>query len=118
MYVAVLPASATNETGGSINDALTQLGTDVGRRGTYVLVAGRKLRAGSTANAGLDEGVTPDAADAALKAHRRDGLSAILLDFTDRIGEARAGGGSGGGSGGGGGGGGGGRGPAVGPRVA
>jgi hypothetical protein len=106
LYVAVMPRSVLAEGGGSIGDALTELGSRVDRKGTYVLVAGRSFRAGST---DLSEGVTAQAADLALKAHRGDGLDAILLDFTDRMGEVRAGAGAaatpnGGGNGGGGGG--------------
>jgi hypothetical protein len=89
MYIAVLPERATSEAGGSVNQALTELGTAVGRPGTYVLVVGRRFRAGSTRE--LREGVTGQAADAALKAKRGEGLPAILLDFVDRMGEVRAG---------------------------
>jgi hypothetical protein len=104
MYIAVLPERAVSEAGGSMNQALTQLGTAVGRPGTFVLVAGRRFRAGSTRE--LREGLTGQAADAALEAKRDEGLSAILLDFVDRMGEVRAGnqpngdaGGNGGGDG-------------------
>ena len=90
MYIAVLPERAASEAGGSVDEALDELGTAVGRRGTYVVVVGRRFRAGSTRE--LREGVTAEAADAALKAKRSDGLPAILLDFVDRMGEVRAGG--------------------------
>jgi hypothetical protein len=106
MYVAVLPQTATSEAGGSLDAALSELVRDENRRGTYVLAAGSSFRAGST---DLAEGATAQAADAALKAKRGQGLPAILTDFVDRMGKVRAGGDpgdSGGGSGGGGGGGG------------
>jgi hypothetical protein len=105
MYIAVLPERAASEAGGSVGQALTQLGSGVGRPGTYVLVAGRTFRAGSTRGI-APEGATPKAADAALKAKRGEGLDAILLDFVDRMGEVRAGNdpGDSGGNGGGGGG--------------
>ena len=89
MYIAVLPQRAASEAGGSVNAALSQLGSAVGRPGTYAVVIGRRFRAGSTR--GLPEGATPEAADAALEAKRGEGLSAILLDFVDRMGEVRAG---------------------------
>ena len=98
MYIAVLPARAASEAGGSVDAALSQLQSEVGRRGTYVIVVGRRLRAGSTAD--VSEGETAKAADAALKAERGEGLPAILLDFVDRMGVVRAGGGDSGGGGG------------------
>jgi hypothetical protein len=98
MYVAFLPASVVREGGGSVGGALSALQQQVGRPGTYVLVAGRTFRAGST---DLREGATAQAATDALKAHPGD-IDAILLDLTDRIGDLRAGrepaGDSGGGS--------------------
>src|SRR5215213_7139706 len=103
VLVALLAAPAARAQS-ALGAALTELGSSVGRSGTYVLVAGRSLRAGSTAGV-APEGSTAEAADAALKAHKSDGLSAILLDFTDRMGEVKAGGGTGGNGNGGGGGG-------------
>jgi hypothetical protein len=96
MYIAVLPQRAASEAGGSVGQALTQLGNGVGRSGTYVLVAGRTFRAGSTRGL-APAGATPRAADAALEARRGEGLDAILLDFVDRMGEVRAGNDPGGG---------------------
>ena len=89
MYVAVLPERASSEGGGSVDGALQALQSDLGRPGTYAIVVGRRFRAGST---DLPEGAAGKAADAALKAERTEGLSAILLGFADRIGEVRAGG--------------------------
>src|SRR3954465_6716354 len=106
MYVAVMPRDVVSGSGGSVGAALTQPGSRVARSGTYVLVAGRALRAGGTAGV-APEGSTAEGADEALKAHKSDGLSAILLDFTDRMGEVKAGGGTGGNGNGNGGGGGG-----------
>ena len=100
MYIAVLPARAASEAGGSVDAALSELQSEVGRRGTYAIVAGRRFRAGSTGD--VPEGATAKAADAALKAKRDAGLAPILLDFVDRMGEVRAGGGDDGAGGGGG----------------
>src|SRR3954451_8347207 len=102
MYVAVMPRDVVSGAGGSIGQALTELGTGVNRSGTYVLVAGRSVRAGSTRGV-APEGATAEAMDAALKAHKSEGLDAILLDFTDRMGEVKAGGDAGGNGNGGGG---------------
>src|SRR3954469_6611372 len=67
MYVAVMPRDVVSTAGGSIDQALTDLGTAVNRSGTYVLVAGRSVRAGITQGA-APEGATAEAMDAALKA--------------------------------------------------
>jgi hypothetical protein len=93
MYVAVLPERATSEAGGSVDAALRELQSDLGRPGTYAIVVGRRFRAGSS---DLPEGATGKAADAALAARKGDGLAAILLDFVDRMGTVRAGGDPGG----------------------
>jgi uncharacterized membrane protein YgcG len=98
MYVAVLPAAATDEAGGSA-DAVTQaIHQGLQRPGTYAVVVGHHLSAAATDLSGVTSAATN-----AVAAHKSDGLEAILLDLTDRVGELRAGGG-GSGSGGGGGG--------------
>ena len=74
MYIAVLPARAASEAGGSVDAALSELQSEVGRRGTYAIVAGRRFRAGSTGD--VPEGATAKAADAALKAKRGRGPGA------------------------------------------
>jgi hypothetical protein len=88
MYVAVMPRSVVNEAGGSVDAALSELQDKVGRDGTFAIVVGRRFRAGST---DLGEGVTAREANAAVEANRDAGLSAILLDFADRMGDVRAG---------------------------
>src|SRR5215210_3872411 len=106
LYVAVLPASAKNEGGGSTEGVAQAIAQRLDRPGTYAVVAGGSFSAGSTDLRG-----TGDQATAALDEHKSEGTSAVLLDFVDRVGELRAGrtpdsgsgdGGSGGGSGGGG----------------
>ena len=90
MYIAVLPERAASEAGGSVTPGAHRTRqAAVGRPGTYAVVIGRRFRAGSTR--GLPEGVTGEAADAAVRAKRGQGLPAILLDFVDRMGEVRAG---------------------------
>src|SRR3954451_5243136 len=47
MVIAVLPAAAADEAGGSPDRSLVTLANTLNRRGTYVLVTGNTLRAGS-----------------------------------------------------------------------
>src|SRR5215211_6275960 len=100
IYVAVLPGSVRGEAGGDAGEALRTLASEVGRRGAYAIVAGGQFRAGATRDTGLEEGETRRLATEAFKAHPND-LDAALVDFVDRVGEARAddGGGGGGGAG-------------------
>ena len=80
-YVAVLDGSDVDDP----NAALKDLHDRAGRRGTYVLVAGTELRAGSDL---LNVGPL---ATAAVRESGPDGLSAILLDLVGRVGDTRAG---------------------------
>jgi hypothetical protein len=89
MYVAVLPEAALSEGGGNANGVLRELNAaSQGRAGTYVVVAGRTIRAGSN---DLPAGDTRRAIDAAVDVRAGEGLEAILLDFADRMGAVRAG---------------------------
>src|SRR5215213_3356027 len=103
MYVAILPNAAKQEAGGSVGGVASALHDALGRDGTYAVVAGSSFAGGSTVVRGAGA-----AADDALDEHKGDGVSAVLLDYVDRVGELQArGGGDSGGSGGGDGGGGG-----------
>jgi len=95
MYVVVAPAEIAGEAGGDPARALGRIGEAVDRGATYVIVAGRTIRALSGV---LDRGEAGELAAEAIDGNGGD-LSAILLDFTDRVGEARTGGGGGGGDG-------------------
>jgi len=88
-YIAVLPASAADEAGGSASDAARQLAEAVGRSGTYGVVVGRKLIGGPTSQA--HEAASEAAAEGG-------GGAAVLTAFVDR---AAGGGGDDGGGGGG-----------------
>jgi hypothetical protein len=88
LYVAVVPARALDEAGGSANALLGQIADDLGRQGTYTVVAGRHLRAASTGSEGFSGA---DLATAAVDAHRSQGLYAILTDLVDRVASARRG---------------------------
>jgi hypothetical protein len=96
VYVAVLPASALDETGGSADEFVQRLGSSEREPGTYAVVAGGKFRAASTR---LKRGVAADLATKAFDAHSSDGLAATLTDFVDRVGAAQRNGGRAPGSG-------------------
>src|SRR5688572_4889776 len=91
MYVVVAPEAIRAEAGGDAATALREIGNQLQRPGTYVIVAGRTVRSLSTL---LDQGEAGRLATDAVEAGAPD-LDAILLDLTDRVGEARTGGGEG-----------------------
>jgi hypothetical protein len=95
MYVAILPAAAAREAGGSPEAVAEALERTLRRDGTYAVVVGHTFRAGSTNLGGVAA-----AADEALAARGRNGVTATLLDFADRVGKLRAGDDSGSGDGG------------------
>ncbi len=86
VYVAVLPERARDQAGGSTSELLREIAESLRRRGTYVVVAGRQLRAASTL---LPAGRAGDLAARAVAERRGDGLGAILVDFVRRLGDAR-----------------------------
>jgi hypothetical protein len=101
LYIAVLPDSARDETGGDTNELVREIATVLRRPGTYVVLAGRQLRAASTL---LAAGEAGRLAGDAVSAHRGEGSGAVLADLVHRIAQARnddrGGGGPGSGSGG------------------
>ena len=106
VYIAILPTSAENETGGNPDGVLQAIHDGLRRPGTYAAVVGRHLRAGSEGV--LRQGEAGRLATEALNAHRGDGVTATLIDFVQRVaaarnGDASPGGGSDGGPGAGGG---------------
>lgn len=96
IYIAVLPDSARAETGGDTNELVREIGTQLRRPGTYVVIAGHQLRAASTL---LERGEAGRLAGDALEAHRDEGTAAVLDDLVHRVALARTGGDDGGGSG-------------------
>jgi uncharacterized membrane protein YgcG len=87
VYIAIVKQSAEDEAGGDPDGVLQAIHDGLGRPGTYAVVVGRHLRAGS-------EGVLPSGeagrlATDALNAHRSEGVTATLLDFVDRVAQAR-----------------------------
>ena len=72
-------------------DRRARQGRGRGRRpGVYAIVAGGQFRAGATGDSGLARGQAAKLATAAFEAHHDDGLAATLVDFVDRVGEARS----------------------------
>jgi hypothetical protein len=91
VYVAVLPAAAEQEEGGSADGVLQAVHDELGAKGTYAAAVGRHFSAGSDV---LQRGVAGRLATDALDAHRSDGVTATLVDFVDRVADARAHGGA------------------------
>ncbi len=87
VYIAILPGATESESGGDPDGVLQAIHDSLGRPGTYALVVGRHFRAGSEGV--LDPGVAGRLATEALDAHRSDGVTATLLDFVDRVADAR-----------------------------
>src|SRR3954469_7305609 len=98
VYIAILPLTAENETGGDPDGVLQALHDGLRRPGTYAVVVGRHFRAGSEGV--LSSGEAGRLATEALQANRGDGVTATLTDFVDRISEAQRSGGDGSGDGG------------------
>ena len=86
MYVAILPDAAKGEGGGSAQGVAQAIAERVGRPGVYAVVAGNSFAAG-----GKDLPGAGGQATEAIEAHSSEGVAAVLLDFTDRVGELRAG---------------------------
>ena len=88
LYVAILPASAAREAGGSAEQALEQIAQELNREGTYVVVVGDQFRAASTV---LEPGRARELADDAFRESRDQGVAAgpPLLRRCCRRGEER-----------------------------
>jgi hypothetical protein len=84
IYVAILPGSRDEA-----RAVAADLANRVGRPGTYGIVVAGRFVAGPSSDA-------VDASSEAFEAHRDEGVSAVLLDFVDRV---EGGGGDGGGVG-------------------
>ena len=93
VYIAILPLAAERETGGDPNGVLQALHDGLGRPGTYAVVVGRHFRAGSEGV--LPSGLAGRLATEALDAHRGEGVTATLIDFVQRVADARQNGGGG-----------------------
>src|SRR5690349_12998687 len=96
IYVAILPAAAVDEAGGSATGVVSELHRRLGAAGVYAVVAGGHFRAQST---DLRSGRASTLATRAFAAHKADGIGPTLVDFVDRVGAERSGGGGSGGLG-------------------
>ena len=103
LYIAVLPASAAREAGGSVDGALREIAGTTDEPGVYAGVIGDSFRAGATEGV-LPQGQAGELAREAFGAERSGGTTAVLEEFVRRVGKARSGGGGGGSDDGGGGG--------------
>jgi len=92
VYVAVLPNAALSEAGGDAVGVVDELARQLGNPGVYAVVAGGHFRALST---DLGRGKAGKLAAQAFKAHHDDGIGPTLVDFVDRVGDARTGKGEG-----------------------
>jgi hypothetical protein len=90
VYIAILPLSAEDETGGDPDGVLQALHDGLDRPGTYAAVVGRHFRAGSEGV--LPPGVAGRLATEALQAHRGEGVTATLIDFVHRVADEQRGG--------------------------
>jgi hypothetical protein len=81
LYVAILPQDAVEEAGGDADEVVRRLHEELGREGTYAVVVGNSLRAGST-----DVEGTGDLAAEALEQHRDEGVAPTLVAFVDAVG--------------------------------
>jgi hypothetical protein len=89
LYIAVLPASAAREAGGSPDAALREIAQDVDEPGTFAAVVGDSFRAGATEGV-LPRGEAGELARSALESSGGQGTAAVLEDFVRRVGEVRA----------------------------
>ncbi len=73
LFIAVLPESAAG--GGTADETLSALNSEVGLAGVYAVVVGNQFRAGSTS------GSASDLATQAFRAQRDSGVAAVLTEF-------------------------------------
>ncbi|MGH9265044.1 MAG: hypothetical protein ACRD1D_10175, partial [Acidimicrobiales bacterium] len=91
LFVAVLPAAATSEAGGDVQQSVRTLMGKVGLRGTYAVLIGDSFLATSTA---IPAGQAAELANRAIQSHRSDGPGAVLENFVDRVNQAEGGSGA------------------------
>jgi hypothetical protein len=90
MFVIVAPKEIRGEAGGDLALAARQIAETTRANGTYVIAGGNRIEAVSSV---LPRGEAGRLASEAIPGHG-GGLSAILLDFTDRVGQTLSEGGS------------------------
>lgn len=85
VYIAVLPAEAADEAGGDSGQVLRLVGSSVGLAGTYAVVVGDQLRAGTTDGTSFSQGAVPGAATDAASEASGQGTAAVLDAFVGRL---------------------------------
>jgi hypothetical protein len=86
IFLAVLPASAADESDGDATRVAQELASRTGLAGTYGVVVGNSFRGGPSAQ-------VRSLATAAFQAHSADGTAAVLADFVDRVADLQPAGG-------------------------
>jgi hypothetical protein len=81
IFIAILPDAARNGADASV--LVGAIGTRLRQRATVAVVAGNQFRAGSTTVRGVGA-----LANAAIQAHREEGVEATLADFVKRVDQA------------------------------
>ncbi|MDQ3784739.1 MAG: hypothetical protein M3360_07680 [Actinomycetota bacterium] len=94
VYIAVLPEEARSEGGGSVDGVLGTLFQTLGRPGSYVVVAGSELVAGTSGGTPFQEGTVPELASFAVQSEASNGASAVLTDLVERLEASAASGGT------------------------
>ncbi|MDQ4095928.1 MAG: hypothetical protein M3174_06980 [Actinomycetota bacterium] len=82
VYVAVLPEEAAAQAGGSADELMRMIGESLNRGGTYVVVSGNQLGAGSNY---FPEGTVPSLATEAVQEEQGNGAEAVLLHLVDGL---------------------------------
>jgi hypothetical protein len=82
IFIAILPASATEEAGGKPTQVPRDLGEKVNLAGTYAAVAGNSFRAASSV---LPTGRADALATTSFQAKSGEGTEAVLADFITRV---------------------------------
>ena len=89
LYIAVLPASADDDTGDDPVAALKQIAETVGEPGAYAAVIGNSFRAGSTDDPDLPPGRAGELARQAFEAKSDEGTAPVLSEFVRLVGQQR-----------------------------
>lgn len=86
-FIAVLPSNIAGTNSADPAAVLRGVISATHKKGTYAVVTGKKLRAASSV---LSQGVARKLSHEAFTAHKQEGLTAVLTDFAQRVGKAKA----------------------------
>ena len=93
MYIAIVPGSLRDRTGGDATTVAQEIARALDREGVYAVIAGGQFRAGNVGR-GLERGVAGELATEAFERRRDAGAAPVLTEFVDLVGAARANGGA------------------------